>query len=154
MYFHKIYSFDGHISWRKVCVCGGYGVRTFLCFQEKKKGKYLTQSYIPFTNRNVKMAKWQHKQRHKKVILQSGTKKFDYRAVADRLRTVSWSNWCQIAVFRVSGLIRLFKSRKYSQIWFSLEKGKWRSYVITSLIACVAHFTGHEIFLIIQRLQS
>ena len=46
----------------------------------------LNQSYdkSPYTNRNVKRAKWQHKQRHKK---------FDYRDVADRLRTVSWSNY-------------------------------------------------------------
>ena len=51
----------------------------------------LTYSYLhvlpsdksPYTSRNVKRAKWQHKQRHKK----------DYTAVADRLRTVSWSNY-------------------------------------------------------------
>ena len=48
------------------------------------KGRDLTQSYdkSPYTNRNVKRAKWQHKQRHKK---------FDYTAIADRLRTVSSS---------------------------------------------------------------
>ena len=42
----------------------------------KKKGRDLTQSYdkSPYTNRNVKRANWQHKQRHKK---------FDYTAVAD-----------------------------------------------------------------------
>ena len=52
----------------------------------EKKGRGLTQSYdkSPYTNINVKKAKWQHKQRHKK---------FDYTAVADRLRTVSWSNY-------------------------------------------------------------
>ena len=38
----------------------------------------------PYTKRNVKMEKWQHKQHHKK---------FDYTAIADRLRTVSWSNY-------------------------------------------------------------
>ena len=34
----------------------------------REKGRYLTQSYdkSPYTNRNVKRAKWQHKQRHKK----------------------------------------------------------------------------------------
>ena len=34
----------------------------------KEKGRDLTQSYdkSPYTNRNVKRAKWQHKQRHKK----------------------------------------------------------------------------------------
>ena len=49
---------------------------------KEKKGRDLTQSYdkSPYTNRNVKRAKLKHKQRHKK---------FDYRAVADRLRTVS-----------------------------------------------------------------
>ena len=38
----------------------------------------------PYTSRNVKRAKWQDKQRHKK---------FNYTTVADRLRTVSWSNY-------------------------------------------------------------
>ena len=38
-----------------------------------EKGRDLTQSYdkSPYTDRNVKMAKWQHKQRHKKVRLHS-----------------------------------------------------------------------------------
>ena len=51
-----------------------------------EKGKDLTQSYdkSPYTSRNVKRAKQQHK---------NATKKFDYTAVADRLRTVSWSNY-------------------------------------------------------------
>ena len=46
----------------------------------------MTQFYdkSPYTNRNVKRAKWQHKERHKK---------FDYTTVADQLRTVSWSNY-------------------------------------------------------------
>ena len=36
----------------------------------REKGRDLTQSYdkSPYTNRNVKRAKWQHKQRHKKVF--------------------------------------------------------------------------------------
>ena len=40
----------------------------------REKGRYLTQSYYksPYTNKNVKRAKWQHKQRHKKVRLHSG----------------------------------------------------------------------------------
>ena len=47
------------------------------CLKEKKKGIDLTQSYdkSPYNSRNVKRAKWQYKQRHKK---------FDYTAVADR----------------------------------------------------------------------
>ena len=51
----------------------------------REKGRDLTQSYdkSPYTNRNVKRAKLQHKQRHKK---------FD-TAVSDRLRAVSWSNY-------------------------------------------------------------
>ena len=38
-----------------------------------EKGIDLTQSYdkSPYTNRNIKRAKWQHKQRHKKVRLHS-----------------------------------------------------------------------------------
>ena len=52
----------------------------------REKVRDLTQSYdkSPYTSRNVKRAKWQHKQRHKM---------FDYTAVADRLRTASWSNY-------------------------------------------------------------
>ena len=40
----------------------------------REKGRDLTQSYdkSPYTNRNVKRAKWQHKQRHKKVRLHRG----------------------------------------------------------------------------------
>ena len=43
----------------------------FIC---REKGRDLTQSYdkSPYTNRNAKRAKWQHKQRHKKVRLNSG----------------------------------------------------------------------------------
>ena len=37
---------------------------------KREKGRDLTQSYdkSPYTNRNVKRAKWQHKQRHKSSI--------------------------------------------------------------------------------------
>ena len=38
----------------------------------------------PTKAENVKRAKWQHKKNHKM---------FDYTAIADRLRTVSWSNY-------------------------------------------------------------
>ena len=40
----------------------------------REKGRDLTQSYdkSPYTNINIKRAKWQHKQRHKKVRLNSG----------------------------------------------------------------------------------
>ena len=42
-------------------------------YNPREKGRDLTQSYdkSPYTNRNVKRAKWQHKQRHKKVRLNS-----------------------------------------------------------------------------------
>ena len=42
--------------------------------EPREKGRDLTQSYdkSPYTNRNVKRVKWQHKQRHKKVRLNSG----------------------------------------------------------------------------------
>ena len=52
----------------------------------EKKGRDLTQSYYksPYTNANVKRATRQHK---------DVNKKFDYSAIADRLRTVSWSNY-------------------------------------------------------------
>ena len=40
----------------------------FTTIIQREKGRDLTQSYdkSPYTNRNVKRAKWQHKQRHKK----------------------------------------------------------------------------------------
>ena len=46
----------------------------------------LTQSYDKslYISRNVKRAKWQHQQRHKK---------FDYTAIAGQHRTVSWRNY-------------------------------------------------------------
>ena len=42
----------------------------------RKKGRDLTQCYDKshYTSRNVKRAKWQHKQRHKQVRLYSGLK--------------------------------------------------------------------------------
>ena len=45
-----------------------------LILYKEKKEEDLTQSYdkSPYTNRNVKKAQWQHKQRHKKVRLHSG----------------------------------------------------------------------------------
>ena len=46
----------------------------------------MTQSYgeSPYNNRNVKWVTQQHK---------DVTKMFDYTAIADRLRTVRWSNY-------------------------------------------------------------
>ena len=40
-----------------------------MIFQDKKRGD-LTQSHdkSPYTNRNEKKGKWQHKQRHKKIV--------------------------------------------------------------------------------------
>ena len=55
-------------------------------FNKREKGRYLTQSYnkSPYTSRNVK---------RQSDNTYNATKKFDYTAVADRLRTVSWSNY-------------------------------------------------------------
>ena len=52
---------------------------------KEKKGRDLTQSYDknPYTHRTIQKATWQHK---------NATKNFDYTTIADRLRTVSWSN--------------------------------------------------------------
>ena len=51
----------------------------------REKGRDLTQSCDknPFTHRTIQKATWQHK---------NATKNFDYTTIADRLRTVSWSN--------------------------------------------------------------
>ena len=50
-----------------------------------EKGRDLTQSCDknPYTHRTIQKATWQHK---------NATKNFDYTTIADRLRTVSWSN--------------------------------------------------------------
>ena len=82
----------------------------------REKGRDLTQSYdkSPYTSRNVKMAKWQHK---------NATKKFDYTAVADRLWTVSWSNYGHpTGVVNINGLnglkwLRRKKCQNASTIW-------------------------------------
>ena len=54
----------------------------FIVLSAREKGRYLTQSYdkIPCTSRNVKRTKQRNK-------------KFDYTAIADRLMTVSGSNY-------------------------------------------------------------
>ena len=54
-------------------------------FLIREKGRDLTQSCDknPYTHRTIQKATWQHK---------NATKKFDYTTIADRLRTVSWSN--------------------------------------------------------------
>ena len=46
----------------------------YRAMKSREKVRDLTQSYdkSPYTNRNVIRAKWQHKQRHKKVRLHSG----------------------------------------------------------------------------------
>ena len=57
--------------------------------QREKEGD-LTQSYdkTPYTNKKFENQR----------ITQKATKNFDYTTIADRLRTVSWSNkspnWC------------------------------------------------------------
>ena len=50
------------------------------------KWRDLTKSYdkSPYTNKNIKMAN---------DNINNTTKKSDYTAIADRLRTVSWSNY-------------------------------------------------------------
>ena len=51
----------------------------------REKERALTQSYDKntYTHRKIQKAMWQHK---------NATKNFDYITIADRLRTVSWSN--------------------------------------------------------------
>ena len=51
----------------------------------REKGRDLTQfcDINPYTHKTIQKATWQHK---------NATKNFDYTTIADRLRTVSWSN--------------------------------------------------------------
>ena len=65
----------------------------------RKKGRDLTQSYdkSPYTHRKIK----------KNIVktFKNATKTFDYTTIADRLRTVSWSNssqpnWCGLTGLR------------------------------------------------------
>ena len=52
----------------------------------REKGRDLTLSHdkSPYTHRKIRKATWQHKKRHQKLRLNL--------TIADRLRTVSWSN--------------------------------------------------------------
>ena len=54
-------------------------------FIVREKGRDLTQSCDknPYTQRTIQKATWQRK---------NATKNFDYTTIANRLRTVSWSN--------------------------------------------------------------
>ena len=53
-----------------------------ISLKQREKGRDLTQSCdkIPYTNRKVQKATWQHK---------NVSKNFDYTTTADRLRSVS-----------------------------------------------------------------
>ena len=55
----------------------------------KEKGKDLTQSYDKF----LKAPTTAEISKGQSDTTNNATKKFDYTAVADRLRTVSWSNY-------------------------------------------------------------
>ena len=59
-----------------------FGINFQLISKYERKGRDLTQAHdkSPYTNINVKRAKWQQK---------NATKKFDYSAIADQLRIVS-----------------------------------------------------------------
>ena len=50
-----------------------------------KKGSDLVKFYdkSPYTHKKLQKAKWQY---------ENATKNFEYTGIADRLRTVSWSN--------------------------------------------------------------
>ena len=62
-----------------------YDTFDFLCtIMGKRKISDSIQWQKPLHKQKCKRAKWQHKQRHKKSTTE---------AVADRLRTVSWSNY-------------------------------------------------------------
>ena len=63
-----------------------FSTKYFFVFNYEKRGRDLTQSYDknPYNYRNVTRAK---------ETTQKATKNFDYTAVRDRLRTVSWSNY-------------------------------------------------------------
>ena len=60
-------------------------------WKSRETGRDLTQSYDkrPYTNREIQKATWQYKK---------ATKNFDYTTIADRLRTVSWSNIRHLSV--------------------------------------------------------
>ena len=75
--FHRTYATGAACQQRTltppdIWSCPTLGLACVLMSREK--GRDLTQSYdkSPYTNRNVKRAKWQHKQRHKKVRLNRG----------------------------------------------------------------------------------
>ena len=89
----------------------------------REKGRDLTQSYdkSPYTHRKIQKATWQHKK---------ATKNFDYTTIADRLRTVSWSNKSHpIVVFCYSKLwvpVKCeTKRNETKQIETKRNKSKW-----------------------------
>ena len=68
-------------------------------FEQRQKGGDLTQSYdkSPYTHGNVKRAKWKHKQRHKKVRLNSGCGTDLERSVG--VTTATQLVWYEISYF-------------------------------------------------------
>ena len=52
-------------------------------WEQEKKEESQSRDKNPYTHRTIQKATWQHK---------NATKNFDYTTIADRLRTVSWSN--------------------------------------------------------------
>ena len=67
-----------------------------MCMNKKRKRKYPTQSNdkIPYNDGKLKKVKWQH---------QNVTSMFGYTAIADRLRTISRSNYNH-----TTGLVKWF----------------------------------------------
>ena len=72
-------------GWIKGGARAPHVMKSSFCPNEREKGRDLTQSCDknPYTHRTIQKVTWQHK---------NATKNFDYTTIADRLRTVSWSN--------------------------------------------------------------
>ena len=72
-----------------------------LIYLSRQKGGDMSQSYdkSPYTNRNVKGAKWQHKQRHKKVQLNSNSNT-QFLPSSNKLRQAPVVGGIQILAYR------------------------------------------------------
>ena len=134
-----------------VCVCGGGGQVKLLLWNViiqhitvhcsarimncklwimREKGRDLTQSYdkSPYTS---KMSKGRSDNTN------NATKKFDYRAVADRLRIVSWSNYGH-----PTGVVNLVKL-KYRRTYLHVSLWSLRYVLIHGVVKpiCTCSYT-------------
>ena len=84
----------------------------------------------PYTHRTIQKATWQHK---------NATKNFDYTTIADRLRTVIWSNsFSTVAVDDILDSLDTIenKHKNVGPTYFLLCDHRWAQYQVLWLDPC------------------